>query len=76
MDKPQLHSCTAAQLHGCTATQQPSNPGYQGSRRSLALMKTQSVLLRSSLRLFGTSTLRRCLLAGRRLLCSVRPWQS
>ena len=38
-------------------------------------MKTQSVLLRSGLRLFGTSTLRRCLLAGRRLLRGVRTWQ-
>ena len=67
MDKPRLHGCTAARLHG--------NSDYQGSRRSLALMKTQSVLLRSGLRLFGTSTLRRCLLAGRRLLRGVRTWQ-
>lgn len=58
-----------------SAARQHGNSGYQGSRRSLALMKTQPVLLRSGLRLFGTSTLRRCLLAGRRLLRGVRTWQ-
>ena len=75
MNKPQLHGCTAARLHGFTASRLHGNSGYQGSRRPLALMKTQSVLLRSGLRLFGTSTLRRCLLAGRRLLRGVRTWQ-
>ena len=62
MDKPRLHGCMANQ-----ANQDREGPP--------ALMKTQSVLLRSGLRLFGTSTLRRCLLAGRRLLRGVRPWQ-
>ena len=36
-------------------------------------MKTQSILFRSSLRLFGTSTLRRCLLADHLPLVGARP---
>ncbi len=50
VDKPRLHGCMANQ-----ANQDREGPP--------ALMKTQSVLLRSGL------------LAGRRLLRGVRPWQ-